>query len=203
MISPTDLSGLAGLSLAVAGLCGMALTRTGLSRRSSLLVSGLVLVVLLLPFGALPPAGYLRGMVGDLSFTSLALVAHASGLRLGGWAAPHPRRRAGLLVLVVIAAGALYPLALGAGAYDSYRLGYGDPWFLGLLLVLALLAVAWRASLLALAIALAALGWAGGVYESGNLWDYLIDPWLSIYAVLACPASIGALWRKGKSSTPA
>ena len=198
MISPTDLAGLAGLSLAVAALCGMALARLGLSRRASLAATGLVVLVMMLPFGALPPAGYLRGMVGDLCLTSLVLVADAYARRLGLVPVPEARRRAGLLVVLVIAAGALYPLALGAGAYDPYRLGYGDPWFLGLLLALALAAVARRESLLALVIALAVLGWAAGAYESGNLWDYLIDPWLALYAAFSGLASTVSWLRRSE-----
>jgi hypothetical protein len=39
--------------------------------------------------------------------------------------------------------------------------------------------------LIALCVALATLAWASGWYESGNLWDYLIDPFVAIYALAA------------------
>jgi len=29
------------------------------------------------------------------------------------------------------------------------------------------------------------LAWAGGYYESSNLWDYLLDPWLATYAIVS------------------
>jgi hypothetical protein len=32
-------------------------------------------------------------------------------------------------------------------------------------------------------VATALLAWSLGLLESGNLWDYLLDPWLSIYAL--------------------
>ena len=32
---------------------------------------------------------------------------------------------------------------------------------------------------------LAALAWSLGWYESGNLWDYLLDPFVAIYALCA------------------
>jgi len=38
---------------------------------------------------------------------------------------------------------------------------------------------------LALSIALAVAAWSFGWYESTNLWDYLLDPWLAIYALIA------------------
>ena len=46
---------------------------------------------------------------------------------------------------------------------------------------------------------LAVLAWAAGWYESGNLWDYLIDPMVAGYAVFALLNSIAWLWRLGRS----
>jgi TctA family transporter len=86
-------------------------------------------------------------------------------------------------LLVVIAALALYPLALGIGAKDPYRLGYGDPWFLLVLLAIALAAISRRLPVVALVVPLAVLAWGVGWYESTNLWDYLLDPLVAIYGV--------------------
>jgi hypothetical protein len=90
----------------------------------------------------------------------------------------------------------LYPLVLGAAPYDSYRWGYGDPFFLGLLLALALAGVAWRRPLVTLSISLAVLAWAAGCYESANLWDCLIDPLLSIYGACALLFAASSYWRR-------
>jgi len=185
MATFTDLTGLTGITLAVAALCGMALERLTLSKRLSTLSAGGIFVLLLLPFGELPPAAYVRGMVGDLSITTLLLFVYVSGRRLDGLPPVDSQHRIGSLLLLVLAACALYPLALGATAYDPYRLGYGEPWFLWLLLSLALTGSALRLPLVALSISLAVLAWAMGWYESDNLWDYLIDPALSAYALLA------------------
>jgi len=86
-------------------------------------------------------------------------------------------------VLVVLAAAVLYPMALGIGLFDPYRLGYGSSWFLGFLLLLALAAWFWRLYWVALSLALAVLAWGIGWYESANLWDYLLDPLLAVYAL--------------------
>ena len=45
--------------------------------------------------------------------------------------------------------------------------------------------VAWRMGLklVVLVILAGALAWLGGLYESRNLWDYLIDPLAGAYAL--------------------
>lgn len=185
MASFTDMAGLAGIALAAASLSGMALDRLPLSKRLSTLSAGGIFVLLLLPFGELPLAAYVRGMIGDLSITTLLLFGYVSGRRLDCLPPLDSQHRIGSLLLLVLAACILYPLALGATAYDPYRLGYGEPWFMGLLLMLALTGSTLRLPFVALSISLAVLAWAVGWYESSNLWDYLIDPSLSVYALLA------------------
>lgn len=138
-------------------------------------------VVMLVPFGELSPAAYLRGATGDLSIASVALLVRCVLARQPLDA----RNRLALQMALAFAALALYPLALGLGAFDPYRFGFGDAWLAGALGLVAL--AAWRARLtpLALGIALALLAWAIGWYESGNLWDYLIDPLVSLWAIAA------------------
>ena len=77
----------------------------------------------------------------------------------------------------------LYPFALGWGPLDPYRSGFGS---IGLILMLALLAL-WALrrglALLSLTIALAVTGWSFNLLESTNLWDYLLDAPLALYAL--------------------
>ena len=98
---------------------------------------------------------------------------------------PGFKHRLALLALIALAAVTLYPLALGFGAFDPYRLGYGNWLFVAMLMLAALAAWFWKNYLIVLCIALATLAWATGWYESGNLWDYLLDPFVSIYALAA------------------
>jgi len=179
----TDLSGLAGIASATAAavqqLPGM--TKLVKTRLAWLLLA--VFVLMLIPFGAMPLAAYVRGVTGDLSITTLVLVWCALSSPWRDRIAVEPKHRHELLALVALAALALYPMALGVGAYDPYRLGYGEPLFVAVLLVIALIAWFRRSALLAFCIALAMLTWAIGWYESDNLWDYLIDPFASIYAL--------------------
>jgi hypothetical protein len=78
---------------------------------------------------------------------------------------------------------ALYPFALGVGTGDPYRLGYANPWFVGLALLLALAAWLRRLQLVSLCLAAAALAYALGGHESNNLWDYLLDPLVSLWGL--------------------
>jgi len=150
--------------------------------RLGLLLAG-VFVLLLVPAGTLPLAAYVRGMTGDLSITTLVLLCCAMLRPQCGCVAVQAKHRLALLILIALASLALYPMALGAGAYDPYRLGYGEPFFVSGLMLLALAAWLCRLPLVALCIALATLAWSVGWYESDNLWDYLIDPFVSVYAL--------------------
>lgn len=181
----TDLTGLAGVTCATAAavlvLPGMAKLLGG--RRA--LLQGAVFALMLFPFGDLPFAAYVRGMTGDLSITTLVLLCCAMLRPWCGCVEVQDKHRFALLTLVVLAALGLYPMALGVGAYDPYSLGYGNLRFVAALLLLALAAWFQGYSLIALCIALATLAWTVGWYESDNLWDYLLDPFVAIYALAA------------------
>ncbi len=179
----TDLTGLGGTAVAVAwvflALPGVARLR----RARPFLVLVLGLLVALWPLGTLPAAGYLRGIVGDLSVTTVLLLLWGLLRPIGGWPSPAPRSLLALQVLVAAGGLLLYPLALGLGAPDPYRLGYASPGFLAALFLLALVAWLRGWNLVGVCLSLAVLAWAVGAGESRNLWDYLIDPLVSAYAL--------------------
>jgi len=175
----TDLAGLAGLAAAAAAAC-MSAPLSGPKRAACAI---LVAILALVPLAGLPPAAYLRGVTGDLSLTSVLLLLRFVFARHFGWSPADARGRLALQILIASTAIVLYPLALGLGPFDPYRLGFASPWLIGALSLAAL--AAWRARMLfaALCIALALLAWALGWYESKNLWDYLVDPLLSAWAL--------------------
>lgn len=183
MIHFTDATGLLGSAIAitVVGSKLPGVSRLAGTHRAWLLSA--IFMVALFPVGALPLAGYLRGAIGDLSITSLALLFAALLHSLRG--GPTLPGRNELLLLAIFTAIGFYPLALGWGDFDPYRLGYGSYWLLASLLGLALLAVLRGWPAIALTIALSILAWSAGWYESANLWDYLLDPLVSIYAAVA------------------
>ncbi len=181
----TDLTGMASVA---SGTAASLLLLPGIARltkpRLAILMVA-VFVLSLIPFGTMPIAAYARGVTGDLSITTLVLLWCALSRPWCGCVTVEAKHRRALLILIALAALALYPMALGVGAYDPYRLGYGDPLFVSALLLLALAAWFWKSTLIALCIAFATLAWAVGWYESNNLWDYLLDPFVSIYALCA------------------
>jgi drug/metabolite transporter (DMT)-like permease len=144
-----------------------------------------------------------RGATGDLSLPTLALAAGAIFFRLTGRRAIEPRDRNVLLWLVAGAALFLYPLALGWTPFDPYALGYGSAVFVTALLAVTL--AAWHAGLkLPVLVVLAAgLAWLLGVYESRNLWDYLLDPLAAVYALGALlAAGAGKLVSQRRQGAP-
>jgi hypothetical protein len=181
----TDLTGLASIASATAA---SVLLLPGIAKPARLrlaLLLGAVFVLTLIPFGGMPLAAYVRGVTGDLSITTLILMWCAMLRPWFGSVAVEAKHRFALLVLIALSALALYPMALGISTYDPYRLGYGNPQFVVVLLLLALAAWFQKSSLIALCIAVATLAWVVGWYESDNLWDYLLDPFVAIYALAA------------------
>lgn len=182
MMHFTDITGLAGIAFALAALIVPLVAR--ISGRAVLLYIAVCMLLALLPFDGLSVAGYLRGLTGDLSIASLLLLTLALQRRMSD-SNDEAAGRQGLLVLIALAALALYPMALGLGLFDSYRLGFGNGEFIAGLLFITLLAWIRKYTFIAFCISLAVLAWSIGWYESNNLWDYLIDPWGAIYAMAA------------------
>jgi hypothetical protein len=86
-----------------------------------------------------------------------------------------------------------YPLALGLGMLDPYAWGYDSIAFFTAVLFFALVCgfANWSKGVWIIAIAI--LAWAAHWHESANLWDYLLDPFLAIWALAGF---IGALYRR-------
>jgi hypothetical protein len=181
----TDLAGLLGAAAAIAALLS---NLPGIARRKRgdpRLVPLAIFVAALVPLGPLPAAGYLRGIVGDLSVTTVLLLLRGLLRPAPGGDEVGSRSWPALQVLVAAFGLVLYPSSLGLGPVDPYRLGYGSPWFLGGLLALALAAGYCRITLITWCLALAVLAWALGAYESRNLWDYLVDPLVAAWGLCA------------------
>jgi hypothetical protein len=192
----TDLTGLFGVTLAIVTLLVRVpkLNALPLSKRASIL--GAAFILLSVPLWGLSGAGFVRGITGDLSIPALVLLALALLRALSGREPVEVANRHRMLGAIIIAAVLFYPLALGLSAFDPYRLGYGNLWFLAALLGFAIWSSLRYSTLLAVCIALAVAAWSAGWYESPNLWDYLLDPWLAIYALVA---QAKHWWSSGRS----
>lgn len=175
----TTLWGISGAALLGAVLF---LTMTGLGRRAVLVrlpVAALVMTIMLVPFlRGLSPAGYLYGCIGELSVTTLLLLL--TSLLDSGRADTKWRRL--LLLLALLGGLVLYPFSLGPFAVDPYAWGYRPWWLLGAVTLVGLLA-ARRRTAATVVLALAVLAFSANLAASTNLWDYLLDPLLVIFAL--------------------
>ena len=208
----TDITGLAGIALAIVTLAFRVSFFARLQVNLKIVLFFVIVIVVAMPIDGLSAVEFVRGILGDFSITTLVLLTlflilprpisggraemgaetllyHRANLRPS-----RPPARGKLLMLIVVTALLLYPLALGVSTYDPYRLGFGNLWFIAGLLIIALVASFQQYTLIALSISLAVLAWSVGWNESNNLWNYLIDPWVAIYALVA-------LVKKGFSRT--
>ena len=126
----------------------------------------------------LPLAAYVRGATGDLSIVLTLLL----------WSSLLPASKitpiAFKFSIAIIAIG-FYPIALGLGMIDPYAWGYGSIAFLVVVLAFALVCGLANWSKGVWIIAIAILAWSAHWHESANLWDYILDPFLAIWALAA------------------
>ena len=126
----------------------------------------------------LPLVAYVRGVTGDLSIVTMLLLW--TSLLSGSKPTPLAFK-----VSVACIAIVFYPLALGFGMIDPYAWGYGSILFFITVLLFAVVCGLANWSKGVWMIAIAILAWAAHWHESANLWDYLLDPFLAIWALMA------------------
>jgi len=169
----------AALACCMAALAWFLLAGTSLGARTRVALVLALLLAACLPLGRSGSfLGMLWGVLGSPSMPTLAvalaaLSGSASLRRDVGWGAA-PLALLGLLLL--------YPLSLGPWDLDPYRWGFA-PWGLGGILAAIGIAVSFRLPALALLLGLALAGFGLRLSGSDNLWDYVLDPMLVIYAV--------------------
>ncbi|MBU3628709.1 hypothetical protein [Polynucleobacter sp. AP-Reno-20A-A9] len=136
--------------------------------------------ILFWPLGMnLPLVAYVRGLTGDLSIVLTLLL----------WSSLLPANKPAPIAFkfaVAIVSLCFYPFALGLGMIDPYAWGYRSIAFLVAVLFFALVCglANWTKGVWIIAIAI--LAWSVHWHESANLWDYLLDPFLAIWAICVC-----------------
>lgn len=154
-------------------------------------------LVSFIPLNQLPLAAYVRSFTDDLAISTLVLLGWVS-LRHLGVIAPLPaKQRVQVLLLFIGLTLSLYPATLGLTYLDPYRWGY-NPRPMIVLMGLAALVLLWQRNLLGvLMLAAGTLAFALRLKPSENYWDYLLDPLLAGYCLVAGSGALLLwLWRR-------
>ncbi len=143
-------------------------------------------VVVVLPISNWLVIEFSRGYITDISFASLVMLAM---YLLAILKPQRPINQLSFNLVILLFAILLYPASLGLTQFDPYALGFvSHEYFDYLILSVAIIGIIaayigyWQ---LALWLTLSCLGFGLHIYESFNLWNYLLDP----LAVIACLVS--------------
>jgi hypothetical protein len=144
-----------------------------------------LVVVSVIPINELPLAAYVRSFTDDLAISTLVLLGWVALSRLGvvqPLARPHQVQ---MLLLFGLLSLVLYPATLGLTYFDPYRLGFNPRPMIVLVAVAALLMLWLRNALAVWMLVIGTLAFALRLKASENYWDYLVDPLLAGYCVVA------------------
>ena len=149
---------------------------------------GLIIALIVLGF-SVPLAGstvaqWFRSVLGDLSVLTLVVFADILAKRLWHRNVLDASSRKALLLVVAVVGVVFYPLSLGVGPIDPYRLGYTPLMMVYLLGLTSVIAWLRQVRILAVILLLPMLAYNLHLLESDNLWNYLLDPVLVIYALV-------------------
>lgn len=192
-MSFSTIIGLSGISLL---LCVLLLRILILFNLKKAIVYILLLLFFLLTFVSIDGNSinqYFRGIFNDLSISTLILMIYY----LLTYQNP-PLLSGSMLHIIALSGLIFYPLTLGLSPIDPYAWGYFNNFhaytapLLFLLILFALLIYAfYKKDLMALICLLgASLAFQLNILESRNLWDYLLDPVIFIFALFSVIISI-------------
>ena len=155
--------------------------------RRRLMLCALALLIVLIPPKWIPLGRWLFGVTADVSIPLTALLLSRVWEQLSGRRLLDRRDAVAAWAFGLAAGAALYPMALGLGRVDPYVLGWGFSW-LHVLVLGVTVALLWMRNRFGIVLVAAVLAYNLGLFESVNLWDYLVDPFYTIGAagVLAC-----------------
>ena len=145
----------------------------------------LLVVLSFIPVNELPLAAYVRSFTDDLAISTLGLLAWVSLCRLGVVQPLGRPQQVQVLVLFGVLGLLLYPATMGLTYYDPYRWGFNPRPMIVLVGAAALLMLWLRNALAVWMLALGTLAFALRLKASENYWDYLVDPLLTGYCVIA------------------
>jgi len=181
------LIGLGGISLLLSATLFKILISLKISKQTAYILSGLIFILSFVPISGYTVNQYFRGLFNDLSITSIIVL---------GYYLINPERSKNqtqpLMLLIAIVGILFYPAAIGFGPIDPYAWGYLNQdhglfiplLFLALLAALMTMAVIKRYTLLLSCLVFSSIAYQLNLLESLNLWDYLLDPIIFLYAII-------------------
>ena len=158
----------------------------------------MLVVLSFIPVNKLPLAAYVRSFTDDLAISTLVLLAWVTLCRLGVVQPVNRPHQVQLLVLFGALSLLLYPATMGLTYHDPYRWGFNPRPMIVLVGAAALLLLWLRNTLAVWMLAVGTLAFALRLKASENYWDYLIDPLLAGYCVIAGLMQLN-LWERAGS----
>jgi hypothetical protein len=144
-----------------------------------------LVAVSFIPVNELPLAAYVRSFTDDLAISTLVLLAWVGLSRLGVVQSLGRQHQVQLLLLFGLLSLMLYPATMGLTYFDPYRWGF-NPRPMIVLVGAAALVLLWLRNALAVwMLVLGTLAFALRLKASENYWDYLVDPLLAGYCLVA------------------
>jgi hypothetical protein len=137
----------------------------------------LAAVIMILPVANWLIIEFSRGYFSDISMATIivCLVYIVSGMRPKAVTLDHSFKVFILTVCII-----LFPSSMGATQYDLFSLGFpSETGFNALVIGLSAVGlIAWYKKVyqLAIYVALVLISYSAGIYESKNIWVYMVDP---------------------------
>lgn len=174
----------------------LTLTKThSFSTPVRLIILLLAVGICVFPYNGLMFCEYIFSLLGQLSVGTIVICSIFILKQLLNRQLVQKNHTLIFFLVVLVSALFLYPCSLGLCYFDPYNIGYGPFILVIILFSLALLACLYGNFLIVAWITLSMLAFMARVFESTNLWDYLIDP---ITVVIAMSGSFRFVFFKNK-----
>lgn len=186
LLSLQTIIGLTGISILLSAILLRVLLFYKIKKQAAYLISVLLFAMSFISFSGDSISFYFRGLFNDLSITTLILLIYFFTRPEANSSQTRP-----LFFLVAIAGLFFYPTALGFGPVDPYSWGFINkdhgllPPLIFIIILAGLMYFAFikNNSILLLSLVLSTIAFQLGLLESRNIWDYLFDPLIFIYAL--------------------
>ena len=175
--------GLLGCMLFMVAVPLMIIRQPRYSRKQVTVAIFSAMALAILPVYDLVLMAYVRAVLGNLSITSMMMLCLMIATAYSGSSYISISSKRSLYRCIMIAAIVVYPTGLGLSLLDGYALGYGNLVLLSLLAGCVIYYLWRQAFLVPVVILLAITAYLLEIMESNNLWDYLLDPWITIVAI--------------------